>query len=123
MVLVWTVPGKTVKGEDVIRIRVRNGRYDIARNIIASVENLASTLERHHLERQVPKLGLVFSLHCTGEQLICLRSDGLRCPHRIDVVESDASLPQRVRNSDDGGEDFRSLFRAQFHARARQKRP
>src|SRR5271154_5245499 len=109
MVLVWTVPRKTVKGEDGIRIRVRNGRCDIARNIIASVETLASTLERHHLERQVSKLGLVFGLHCTGEHLIRLR-DGVRCPHRIDVVESDASLPQRVRNSDNRGEDLRSLF-------------
>jgi hypothetical protein len=49
MVFVGAVPREAVEGENVIAIRVRHARCDLARHIVTGIENPASTLSRQNL--------------------------------------------------------------------------
>src|ERR1039458_8898757 len=101
MVLIWTIPGTTIKGDDVEGIRVSITSCDLPRHIVIGIEYPATTLSRQHLERQVPEPHLVWRLHPVQELLIKYRLETARVlgPERVDGVKSNASLPEFIRKT------------------------
>jgi hypothetical protein len=81
MVIVWTIAGLSLEGDNIKRIRVRNAGSDLARYIVAGIENPAPTLSSQNLQSQVSNLHVIRFLYWFYELLVIRRSQSARVRH------------------------------------------